>query len=65
MRQEGKHAMRVWKSSNAGRGLEPPPWIQRLNELKTNPEIELSPGETSNLWRNFSEYLDLPPDIGA
>jgi hypothetical protein len=64
LRQEGKHAMRVWKTINAGSGRTPPDWIKRLEALKRNPDIPLTSSETSALWGDFSEFLDLPPNLG-
>ena len=65
LRQEGKHAMRVWKTINAGRGSQPPQWIKQLEILKRDPSIELSTREITSLWKNYSEYLDLPDNLGA
>ncbi len=65
LRQEGKHAMRVWKTTNAGRGSQPPQWIKQLETLKRDPNIELSTREISSLWKNYTEYLDFPDNLGA
>jgi len=65
LRQEGKHAMRVWKTINAGRGSQPPQWIKKLELLKRDPNIELSTREITSLWKNYTEYLDLPDNLGA
>jgi len=65
LRREGKHAMRVWKTINAGTGSQPPRWIKQLEILKRDPNIELSTREISSLWKNYTEYLDLPDNLGA
>jgi len=65
LRSEGKIVMRVWKTVNTGRGLQPPTWINRLQEIKNNPQIQLSPNETNELWRRFTRYIDLPENLGG
>jgi len=62
---EGKQALRVWKTINAGSGEQPPAWIMRLQQIKTNPEIQLQPGEVSQLYQQFSDYLHLPSNLGG
>lgn len=65
LRQEGKHALRVWKTIHAGRGASPPSWIQKLEGIKRDPTSSLSAREVDSLWRQYSEYLDLPEDLGV
>mgnify|MGYP002346636693 CR=1 FL=1 len=64
LRAEGKHAIRAWKVINAGKGLRTPEFIQKLNALKNDRSIPLTPRETEKLWKSFSEFLNLPNELG-
>jgi hypothetical protein len=63
--KNGKQVFRAWKAINAGKGLKMPPEIRKLVELKNNPGTRLRPRETTKLWKYFTEYLDLPSNLGA
>ena len=65
LRAEGKHAIRAWKAINAGRGQRAPELIRKLNALKNYRSMPLTPRETETLWESFTEYLNLPKDLGG
>jgi hypothetical protein len=65
LRAEGKHAIRVWKAINAGRGERTPEFIQKLNALKNDRSMPLTQKETETLWKSFTEYLNLPKELGG
>lgn len=65
LRAEGKHAIRAWKAINAGSGQRTPAFIQKLNALKNDRSLVLKQKETETLWNSFTEYLNLPKDLGG
>lgn len=65
LRMEGKHAPRVWKANNAGSGAEMPGWMDDVVRLKNDPNYHLSGGELDAVWKNYTEYMGLPPNLGG
>ena len=65
LRMEGKHAARVWKVNNTGSGADMPEWMKKVMSLKNDPNYHLSGGELDDVWQNYTEYLDLPSDLGG
>jgi len=65
LRMEGKHAARVWKVNNTGRGADMPVWMQKVMALKNDPNYHLSGAELDDVWQRYTDYLDLPSDLGG
>ncbi|MCD4671870.1 MAG: hypothetical protein K8R77_04320 [Anaerolineaceae bacterium] len=65
LRQEGKHAPRVWKASNAGSGADMPGWMDDVMRLKNDPNYYLSGDKLEEVWKNYTEYMGLPPNLGG
>jgi len=64
LRLEGKHAARVWKVNNTGSGAEPD-WMNKVMRLKRDPNYHLSGDELDEVWKNYTEYMGLPSNLGG
>ncbi len=42
-----------------------PDWMKKVMQLKNDPNYHLSGGELDQVWKNYTEYLDLPSDLGG
>jgi hypothetical protein len=65
LRLEGKHAARVWKGTNTGRGTDMPEWMKKVMRLKNDPNYHLSGGELDDVWKHYTDYMGLPPNLGG
>ena len=65
LRLEGKHAARVWKVTNTGRGTDMPEWMKKVMRLNNDPTYHLSGGELDDVWKNYTDYMGLPPNLGG
>jgi hypothetical protein len=65
LRLEGKHAPRVWKASNTGSGADMPGWMDDVMRLKNDPNYHLSGDKLEEVWKNYTEYMGLPPNLGG
>ena len=63
LQREGKHVPRVWKTINAGHGRTMPEWMQKLEQLKRNPNTPLSGSSLEQTFQRYSEYLNLSEEL--
>ena len=63
LQREGKHVPRVWKTINAGSGRTMPEWMQKLEQLKRNPNTPMSGSSLEQTFQRYSEFLDLSEEL--